>query len=168
MPREEANLIIEKFDRKAHDRNGFTCGKQALDAYLQHQISQDVRKDLCTAYILREERSNLVLGYYTLSSLSVLLTDLPEEAAKRLRYNSIPSVLLGRLAVEKGLRGKGYGKLLIADAYKRVKKVSEEIGVYAIVVDALDDEAVGFYQAFGFELFLGSTDRLFIPLRGIS
>lgn len=167
MPREEAKLIIEEFDRKAHDRNGFTCGKPALDTYLQHHISQDVKKDLCKAYILREEHSNLVLGYYTLSSLAVLLTDLPAAAAKGLRYSSIPSVLLGRLAVEKASRGKGYGKLLIADAYKRVIKVSEEIGVYAIVVDALDGEAVSFYQAFGFEFFLDSTDRLFIPLRSI-
>jgi hypothetical protein len=40
--------------------------------------------------------------------------------------------------------------LLVADAIKRVLSISNEIAIYALVVDALNEGAGRFYQQFGF------------------
>ena len=42
------------------------------------------------------------------------------------------------------LRGKGFGKMLLADAIKRTLAISDQIAIYAMVADAIDDNAKGF------------------------
>jgi hypothetical protein len=44
----------------------------------------------------------------------------------------------------------GVGKLLPADAIKRTLAVSDQIAIYAMVVDAINDNVRGFYEQFGF------------------
>lgn len=59
----------------------------------------------------------------------------------------------------------GIGKILLADAIQRTLAVSDEIAVYAMVVDALNSEAEGFYMGFGFTKLSSDTNRLFLPLK---
>ena len=67
----------------AHVRQGFSCGVEALDRYLAHQASQDVRRRVSACYVAVEQSSGRIAGYYTLAAGGVPLTDLPEELAKR-------------------------------------------------------------------------------------
>ena len=76
----------------------------------------------------------------------------------------VPAALIGRLAVSGDVQGQGIGRLLLADAVKRSLAVSEEIAIYALVVDAKDEGASRFYQAFGFQPLVGQSNRLFLPL----
>ncbi len=62
------------------------------------------------------------------------------------------------------VKGHGVGSLLLMDAMARCARVSEEIGGVAIVVDALDDDVVAFYERFGFQRFEPGLPRLFIPM----
>jgi hypothetical protein len=58
-----------------------------------------------------------VVGFYSLSSFTLALDDLPEEIARKLpRYDAIPAALIGRLARDQQVRGAGIGDLLLADA----------------------------------------------------
>ncbi len=98
-----------------------------------------------------EQGSEAVLGYYTLSWLSIALSGLPEDKARRLPRHPVPAALIGRLAVSEGVQGQGIGRLLLADAVKRSLAVSEEIAIDALVVDARDERASRFYQSFGFK-----------------
>ncbi len=50
------------------------------------------------------------------------------------------------------------------DAIKRSALVSQEVGVYAIVVDAKDDDAKTFYRRFGFTELPEHPLRLLLPL----
>lgn len=100
-----------------HDRSVFTCGVEALDGYLRRQAGQDARKHIAATFVLVEMDRPAVLGFYTLSATSLRLTDLSDPIAKKLpRYPLVPSILLGRLAVDRTQRGKGYGELLLIDA----------------------------------------------------
>ncbi len=63
----------------------------------------------------------------------------------------IPVVLLARLAIDRGHPGMGLGAALLADAMRRPVRASDQVGVRAVVVDAMDAEAAGFYRRFGFE-----------------
>jgi len=105
-----------------------------------------------------------IVGFYSLSSLTLAITDLPPEHAKRLpHYDLIPAALIGRLARNERVRGEGIGDLLLADAVRRVIGAARSLVVFAIVVDAADEKAVAFYRNFGFAPF---PILLRSPLRG--
>lgn len=147
-----------------HDRVAFSCGVEALDTYLRVRAGQDQRRRVARVFVCCEHGSEAVLGYYTLSSLSIAVSGLPEDKARRLPRHPVPAALIGRLAVSSDVQGQGIGRLLLADAVKRSLAVSEAIAIYALVVDAKDEEASRFYQAFGFQPLVGQSNRLFLPL----
>ena len=100
-----------------------------------------------------------------MSSFTLAITDLPREYAKRLpRYDLIPAALIGRLARDERVRGEGIGDLLLADAVRRVIGASHSLAVFAIVVEARNEEAAAFYRNFGFAPFPSRPLRLFMPM----
>ena len=153
---------------KQHDRLGFSCGVEPLDRYLREQAGQDARKHVAAPFVLCEGKSNAVLGYYTLSALSVDVGAWPADAARKLpKYPLVPATLLGRLAVDLRLRGKGAGEHLLMDALRRALEASREIASVAVVVDAKDESTVAFYRRYEFIPFAGQANRLFLPMRTI-
>lgn len=144
-----------------YDRGLFDCGEPELDEYLRAYAGQHSRKGQSRTFIAVEEDSNRVWGYYTLSSASIEFGIVPENVPR----HPVPVALLGRLAVDREKRGQGLGSILLADAIKRVISISEQIGIYAIVVDALNEQAKSFYQPYGFRELLDDPLHLFLPLR---
>ncbi len=57
--------------------------------------------------------------------------------------------------------------MLLVDAIKRTLGVSNEIAIYAMVVDAIDSEAVNFYKQYGFLSLSSGSHRLYMPLKSI-
>ena len=153
-----------------HDRRDFECGEASLDRYLREQAGQDERRDVAACFVLVEPSVPArVLGYYTLSTHTLELTDLPDRVARRLpRYGLIPTVLLGRLAVDRRRQGQGLGTFLLYDALGRALELRARAGVWAIVVDALDERAAAFYRGQEFEPLPGDPHRLFMPLRRVA
>ena len=160
-------LIIEPLNRN-HNRATFTCGIDSLDRYLKRQANQDIKRRISRVYIARSPQDeNKILGYYTLSALSIDLSCLPEEIMKKLPRHPIPAALIGRLAVDRTTQGIGIGKFLLANAIKRTLAVSNEIAVYAMVVDAINQNAESFYKQFGFSRLSHNRNRLFLPLKSL-
>lgn len=155
-------FIIEPLGRH-HDRAGFVCGVEALDEYFRKQVTQDIRRRATACYVAVERQGAKVAGYYTLAAAGIAVTDLPGELIKRLpRYPSVPAARLGRLAVDRSYRGQKLGSALLWDAIQR--SCRSEIAVFALVVDAKDDQAVRFYQHHGFVSFRSQPQKLFLPL----
>lgn len=99
-------------------------------------------------------------GFYTLSSTALRLQELPEDIAKRLpRYPLVPATLLGRLAIDRRYHGQGWGRFLLLDALCRC--ATSTIASFAVVVDAIDDEARAFYLRASFLALPDSRHRLF-------
>jgi len=147
---------------KHHDRTTFHCGQLALDDWFRHRASQDEKRNVARVFVAVTPDLG-VIGFYSLSSLSLSLETLPEEMAHKLpRYDAIPAALIGRLARDERVRGRGVGELLLADAIQRILGAGRSVAVFAIVVDAKDDRAVDFYQAFGFRAFPLQPRRLFL------
>ena len=80
----------------------------------------------------------------------------------------MPAALIGRLAVSIAAQGQGFGKMLIADAIKRTLAVGDQIAIYALVIDAINDNAKGFYEQFGFTRLSDDSPRLFLPLKSMA
>lgn len=161
------SLVIEPLHTH-HDRTSFNCDVPMLDRYLKKQARQDIKRRISRVFVaVRPENPNTILGYCTLSTLSIALSQLPQILARKLPRHPIPAALLGRLAVGRTEQGQGIGKILLADAVKRTLAISDQIGIYAIVVDAIDDNAKEFYERFGFVRLSDSSPRLFLPLKSI-
>ncbi len=164
---EQPTLIIEPLG-KQHNRAAFSCGIDDLNTYFQRQASQDIRRRIARVFVVRPESDDqTVLGYYTLSALSIDLSALPPGLAKKLPRHPVPAALIGRLAVNLECQGTGIGRILLADALKRTLAVGDEIAIHAMVVDALNAEAEAFYLGFGFAKLGSDTNRLFLPLKSI-
>jgi ribosomal protein S18 acetylase RimI-like enzyme len=146
----------------AHDRSTFDCGTPALDRYFKEQVRQDMRRRVASCFVALTDDQRIA-GYYTLASASVPLTELPPEAIKTLpRYRAVPTVRMGRLAVDQAFKGQGLGGALLGDALTRSARA--EIAAYALVVDAKDEMAAAFYRHHGFISLPETPWTLFLPL----
>ena len=157
--------MIELLDKK-HNRNDFDCGKELLNNYLKNQAGQDIKRKLSACFVLIEEETNNIQGYYTLSNNSIPLSSFPEQIKKKLpeSYVSVPTTLLGRLVIDKNCQGKGFGRILLIDALKRSYPISKEIGSIAVVVDPIDREAELFYEKYDF-IKLPDSEKMLIATK---
>ena len=127
-----------------------------------------MRRRIATVFVCSAEGNDSILGFYTLSSLSIDVSDLPQDLARKLPRHPIPAALLVRLAVSIDAQGQGIGRMLLADAVKRCLSVGDQMAVYALVVDAKDEGAKRFYERFGFTPFVGQGMRLFLALASVA
>lgn len=150
------------------DKKNFSCGKDLLDNYFRKQASRDVKRKLSVCFVLIDRESSNIAGYYTLSSNSISNNLIPDSFRKKLprSYSSIPTILIGRLAIDKNFQGKGIGKVLLIDALKRCFDTSDTIGAFAVIVDPLDIEAERFYEKYGF-IKLPDSGKMFLPMKTI-
>ena len=153
----------------SHNKKDFNCGNILLDNYLHTQAKQDTLRKLSVCFVLEGEK-DIVQGYYTLSSASIQRDILPEKIIQKLppSYYNLPATLLGRLAVDNLFKGQGLGELLLIDALKRSYNTSiSSIGSMAIIVDPIDENAVKFYEKYGF-ITLPDSGKMFIPMNTVS
>jgi predicted GNAT family N-acyltransferase len=145
-----------------HDRAAFSCGNDRLDRYLQVTATQDKKRNIAIPYVIFDKDRQKIIGYYTLSMSGIDLEELPQDLAKKLpKYPIVGVNLIGRLAVSNDYRGFGWGKLLIMDALHRSLSISKTTASFAVVVEAIDDDAVRFYQRFDFQVFPDRAFKLF-------
>lgn len=146
-----------------HDRKAFSSGVAALDTYFRQQASQDVRRRVTACYVATDAATGRIAGFYTLAAGGIPLRDIPDSLAKRLpRYPMVLVALLGRLAVDLSYRERKIGAMLLVDALLR--SIRSDVAVFAVVVDAKDDVAEGFYRHHGFVSFGSLPCQLMLPL----
>ena len=147
-----------------HDRAAFTSGNDRIDSYFRQTVSQDLKRGYAACYVLVENSSGKVAGFYTLSSHSVPLTEVPADVARKLpRYPSIPAVLMGWLGRDLTFRGQHIGSMLLADAITRLAHAP--VGIHAICADAIDDAAAAFYREHQFQSFNSRPLSFYLPLK---
>jgi GNAT superfamily N-acetyltransferase len=157
-----AEWVIEPL-RAAHERADFACGKAPLDTFLRTLVTQYEKRRLGRTFVATEPGQVKVAGYYTLAAGAFDVSCLPEAARKKLPKHPIPTVHLGRLAVDQSFRGKRLGETLLFHALRTSLEITAKLGAFAIDVRAIDDEARAFYLKYGF-LPLGDDPRhLYLP-----
>ncbi|MFZ1574471.1 MAG: GNAT family N-acetyltransferase [Chromatiaceae bacterium] len=146
------------------DTSAFHCGQLQLDDYLRRYAAQDPRRGVARVFVATpRHEARYLTGFFSLSAGSVICADLPWEIARKLPRYPVPVAFLGRLAVDQAFHGQGLGTMLLSDACHKVVQASRVLAVAALVVDAKDAAAAGFYRHFGFVPLAGRPDRLLLP-----
>lgn len=151
---------------KLQDRASFDCGVEPLNDYLKKYALQNQKKDAARTYVAATEE-NRIVGYYTLVFGSVLFEEATQEISAGLGKYLIPIILLARLAIDVGEKGKGLGKALMRDALLRAVRASEIAGLRAVLVHAKDETAKNFYEKLGFKTSPHNEFHLFLKISDI-
>jgi GNAT superfamily N-acetyltransferase len=147
-----------------HDGSQFDCGKIPLNDWLQkYALKNEGRASRC--FVTCSSRT--IVGFYCLAAGSVEHEDVPA-ALKRNMPPIVPVLVLGRMAVDRQYQGHGIGGALLKDALSRAATVSADIGAAAVLVHAIDREAVPFYVQYGFQAFPEGTLTLYLPMKTIA
>lgn len=160
----EGAALTERYDPAAHEVADFACGEESLDRWLHRYASQGERRDATRTFVATDEQGT-VRGYYTLVAGQLEHVEATEAVRKGLsRHFPIPVAILARLAVHEGSKGQGLGASLLNDALERICRAAQEVAVRAVVVHAINQAAVGFYERFGFRGFSEAPRSLMVTL----
>ena len=155
-----------ELDKKRHDRKSFNCGVEALNNYLKLMANQQSSKDNSRTYVFEDSKNaNQIIGFYTLTMVSIDLSALPKNLQKK-HQNNHSAGLIARLAVDKRYAKKGFGAWLLIDALKKLLMASDTVAFPIIVVDAKEG-ATTFYEQFGFTPFVDEGNKLFISVADV-
>lgn len=155
---------------KSHDRDGFTCGSEPLDAFLKQTARQHAERGISRTFVLVEEDSSppkRILGYFTLNLCQLKSEALPPEVARRFPRD-ISGVKLGRLAVDLEFQRQGIGKMLMGGAMSKFMEIFRSAGGIGLFVDAKDENARRYYESFGFIPLPDDELQLFLPVKTIA
>ena len=130
-----------------HELDAFASGIAPLDEWLKRRARRNEAEGASRTFVTCA--GTRVAGYYSLAAASVLR----EATTGKVRRNMpdpVPAVLIGRLAVDRAWQGQGIGADLLRDAALRILAAAGTVGIRAILVHALSDEAKSFYEKHGF------------------
>lgn len=131
-----------------HRLGEFSCGVDSLDQWLTRRARTNSRSGASRVFVVCAE-ADVVVAYYSLSTGAVVRDTLPA-ALRRDTPQPIPILLIGRFAVDRRYQRQGLGRSLLQDALERCARLSQEVGFMAVLVHPVDEQAMTFWQRFGF------------------
>lgn len=134
-----------------HVLEGFDCGRESLNVWLGRYARQAAASGSARAYVIVDHEQERVVGYHALTAAALERESTTARVIKAMPQYPIPVVLLARLAVDRSVTGRGLGAWLLRDAMMRTLAASATIGVRAMLVHAIDQDARAFYCRHGLE-----------------
>jgi GNAT superfamily N-acetyltransferase len=148
-----------------HDLSAFNNGKHpSLDDWLRRRARHGEGLSARTYVVCDADDPSRVVGYYSISTAMEQRIALPTARLRRGMPEQIPLLLIGRLAVDRAVQGRGLGTDLLVDAIRRCCAAADLAGARAIVVHAIDDDAVAFYRKHGFLATPSGARLLLLPI----
>lgn len=154
---------ISPWDRQA-GRHDFACGKPEIDGYWRTMAAPHASEGFAAVTVMDEIATGRVVGFYTLVAYTLVVESLPDHLNPRKLPRLLPTTLLGKLAIREDRQRQGLGAILLEHAVATAVGVSDRVGSFAVVADAIDDDAGRFYRHFGFRPLAGNAARLLLPM----
>jgi predicted N-acetyltransferase YhbS len=134
---------------ESHDVSAFSCGNDILDKWLANTSLRNQNSGASTTYVVCKRGTKVVVGYFCLSAASIVRSDAPSNISRN-QPDLIPAMLLGRLAVDVNHKKTGMGRNLFVEAYKISTEAASLVGIRALLVHAINDDAKAFWSSLGF------------------
>lgn len=157
--------VIEKL-RRDHALDGFDCGSEELNRFLQRHAWAAQQAHTAQTYVHAHD-DLAVLGYCSLAAASITHEEATERARKGLARHPILVILLARLGIDLSQQGKGLGAALLKDALLRSSQAADTIGARALIVHAKDVKARAFYEHFDFEASSSDPYHLLLIMKDL-
>ncbi len=109
------------------------------------------------------ENDGRIGGFYAISTGGVEPSEAPARTRSGVAAHPVPVILLTRMGVDMSMHGAGLGTAMLVDACLRVARISEEVGIRALLIHAKDERARQFYLSFA-EFEESPTDPLHLFL----
>ncbi len=148
----------------SHEIAEFDCGNDTLNEWLTKRALKNQNSGASRTFVICQD--NQVIGYYALASGSVERMATPKSISRNMP-EPIPVMVLGRLAIDTRMQGQGLGSALLKGALLRTLSVSKNVGIRAILVHAISENARRFYLSYGFLVSPIDTMTLMLPVRHI-
>lgn len=132
-----------------HNTVEFDCGNDTLNEWLKKRALKNQDNGASRTFVICKK--NRVVGYYALASGSVERMVAPKSITRNMP-EPIPVIVLGRLAIDLSMQGQHFGACMLKDALLRSLKISQNIGIRAVLVHAISEDAKRFYEAYGFKV----------------
>jgi ribosomal protein S18 acetylase RimI-like enzyme len=149
-----------------HELAAFDCGKPPLNEWLIDMARYNQEQGYTRTFVIADE-ANRVVGYNSLCAGLINRNDVPRSVKGGQAPQDIPVALLARLAVDRYHQGQGLGVALLSHALRSAVSAGQIVAFRAVMVDALDDDAMKFYLKHGFEKSRISPTKLLLPVRKI-
>ena len=133
----------------SHRLDDFECGEAVLDDWLKRRALANQSRGASRTFVVTDQ-DGLVCGYYAMAAGAVSHR-LATSGVRRNMPDPVPVMVLARLAVDRRAQGQHLGASLLQDAVNRAVAVSQNAGVRALLVHALDQKAKQFYEHYGFQ-----------------
>ena len=133
----------------AHLLDGFACGETSLDEWLKRRALANQHSGASRTFVVADQEGS-VFAYYAMAAGAVA-HQMATSGVRRNMPDPIPVMVLARLAVDHRAQGFKLGAALLQDAVNRAVIVSQNAGVRALLVHALNDQAKAFYEHYGFQ-----------------
>jgi len=130
---------------------GFHSGEPSLDQWLRDRARTAAVAGSARTYVVVDAHQERVVGYHALTVASIERESATPRARKGMPSHPIPVVLLARLAVDATVQRQGIGAFLLRDAMTRTAAAAGRLGIRALLVHALHEDARGFYLRHGLE-----------------
>lgn len=144
----------------------FDCGERTRNNWLSLRAIRNEDEGNSRTYVAVERESGTVAGYSCLSANS-LAHEHADGALRRNAPDPIPTVLIGRLAVNIRFTGLGLGSSLLQHALLKGIEAATSVGARAFLVDALNESAVAFYSRFDFRMLPGSARAMYLRTKDV-
>jgi ribosomal protein S18 acetylase RimI-like enzyme len=158
--------VVERLSN-SHNRGDFSCGNDALDNFLKNLAGQYEKRHLGRTFVAVEPGQKKVFGYHTSATGSLALDALPAAARKGLPKHPLPTVHLGRLAIDRSCQGKRLGETLLFHFLHSALAAATNLGVFAVDVRATDETAARFYVKYGFILLEDVPLHYFLAMKTV-
>lgn len=152
---------------KALQKQPFDCGNTILNDYFRFYAFKNDQLSIGKTFVALNELDT-VTGYMTLANAQIEVDLLPETLKTKLPRYPIPAFRIAKLAVDLRYQGSGVGSWLLRSALEKALSVSASVGIYAVIVDAIDEKAKSFYVKYGFVAFSEYPLTLFLPITTIA
>lgn len=153
---------------KKHDRDAFDCGEEPLFEFLRRYARKSHELGGAKTFVAIDDADGkTILGFYSLNPASVEYARTPGIVKRGLGRYDVPGFRLARLAVVRGLQGRGLGGQLLLAAGRRCLRAAREVGGLVLLIDAKNENVAKWYSHYGAVPLDDTPLTLVLPLTTI-